>query len=135
MYYPSVDFWSSITQKQVRMPNFRWPLLFNDLSLVKEVLSLRPNKPADWESIATKLSTLFSTDNKPVFLKGRACKDRLELLLKKYKEEDEKALKRLVIENYLVVEHFIMSSTIHVDLAQRKNIVNCINIWRIFLRI
>ena len=67
------------------MPNFRWSLLFNDLSLAKEVFSLHPDKPADWENIATKLSTLFSTDDKPVFIKGQARKDRLELLLKKYR--------------------------------------------------
>ena len=27
-----------------------------------------------------------------------------------------------------------MSSTVHVDQAQKKNIVNCISIWRILLR-
>ena len=79
------------------MPNFRWLQLSNDLALAKEVFSVRPEKAADWEDIATKLSAVFSTDEKPVFIKGRACKDRLDLLLKKFRE-DAKALKWSVTE-------------------------------------
>ena len=65
------------------MPNFRWPLLYHDLSLAKDVISIRPEKTSDWDAIAAKLSTLFSTDAKPVSIKGRACHERLDLLLKK----------------------------------------------------
>ena len=78
------------------MPNFRWPLLYHDLCLAKDVISSRPEKACDWEAIATKLSTLFSTDDKPISIKGRACRERLDLLLKKFREEDCKALKRFV---------------------------------------
>ena len=78
------------------MPNFRWPSLYNDISLAKEVISLRPEKTSDWETIATKLSAIFSSEEMPILLKGRACRDRLDLLLKKYRDEDSKALKRYV---------------------------------------
>ena len=79
------------------MPNFRWPLLYHDISLAEEVYSTRPEKPSDWEVIAAKLSVLFSRkDDKSISLKGRGCRERLDLLIKKYKEEDKKALKRYV---------------------------------------
>lgn len=79
------------------MPNFRWPTVYHDISLAKEVYSTRPEKPSDWEVIAAKLSVLFSTkDDKSISLKGRGCRERLDLLIKKYKEEDRKALKRYV---------------------------------------
>ena len=78
------------------MPNFRWPSLFHDVFLASEIISLRPEKSIDWASIATKLSTLFSSDEKPIMITSRACRERLDLLLKKYREEDAKALKRYV---------------------------------------
>ena len=81
------------------MPNFRWPLLYHDIALAKEVTSLRPEKPSDWELIAADLSVLFTKqDGKVVSLKGRGCKDRLDLLVKKYREEDSKALRQYVID-------------------------------------
>ena len=64
---------------------------------MKEIYSTRPEKPSDWEVIAARLSALFSKkDDKSITLKGRGCRDRLDLLMKKYKEEDKKALKRYV---------------------------------------
>ena len=53
------------------MPQFRWPELKHNMVLAKEVLSKHPNKPACWESIAGALSAVFSTEDKPVDLKGR----------------------------------------------------------------
>ena len=75
------------------MPGFRYELK-RDLALATEVASTRPTKPAEWESVASMLSQQFSTDDKPVQLKGRGCKERLELLLKKYNDDDKKALKK-----------------------------------------
>ena len=75
------------------MPRFRWDLK-NDIALASEVATHRPLKPVGWDEIACTLNTSFSTDDKPVGLKGRGCKERLDLLLKKYKAEDTKALKR-----------------------------------------
>lgn len=75
------------------MPGFRWDCT-HDLALATEVVTRRPNKPADWADLAEALNSAFSTEEKPVQLKGRGCKDRLDLLLKKYKDEDKKALKR-----------------------------------------
>ena len=72
---------------------FRWPELLNDVSLVREVASTRPAKNADWE-IAGTLSAQFSTEEKPVDLKGRGCRERLKRLLDKFKSVDSKALKR-----------------------------------------
>ena len=81
------------------MPNFRWPSLFHDISLCKKVYSVRPEKPSDWESIAQKLSKVFTDhDDKgqSIAVKGRGCRERLELLVKKFRDEDRKALKRYV---------------------------------------
>ena len=83
------------------MPCFWWPETRHDLDLAKEVAACRPSKPLDWEGIAARLSKKFSTEHKPVELKGRECRVRLDRLLDKYKADDAKALKRLA-ENFLV---------------------------------
>ena len=64
--------------------------------LMKDLISVRPEKASDWDIIAAKFSELFSTDEKPISLEGRASCERLDLLLKKYREQDAKALKRFV---------------------------------------
>ena len=68
----------------------------HDVALAREVMSCRPNKPQEWEEIAEKLSTAFSTEGKTVELKGRGCRERMDRLLDKYKSDDSKSLKRLV---------------------------------------
>ena len=81
------------------MLNFRWPSFFHDISLAKEVVSARPDKMSEWDLIGADLSAKFTRqDGKPVSLKGRGCKDRLDLLIKKYNDEDHKALKQYVID-------------------------------------
>ena len=75
------------------MPGFRWDI-WHDIALCVEVGKTRPEKPLEWLEIADSLNTQFSADAKEVSLKGRGCKERLQLLLKKYKDEDKKALKR-----------------------------------------
>ena len=75
------------------MPGFRWEIK-HDLALATEVVSKRPDKPADWIALAEALCNAFSIDEKPFQVKGRGCRDRMDLLLKKYKDEDKKALKR-----------------------------------------
>ena len=75
------------------MPGFRWEVN-HDIALASEVVSKRPQKPADWIDLAEARSRSFSTEEKPVQLKGRGCKERMDLLLKKYKDDDKKALKR-----------------------------------------
>ena len=76
------------------MPQFRWPEMKHDVALAKEVASVRPSKPTDWEGIAGVLSVAFSTDDKPVALKGRGCRERLDRLIDKFKTEEAKSLKR-----------------------------------------
>ncbi|CAB4015161.1 Hypothetical predicted protein [Paramuricea clavata] len=66
----------------------------NDIALAREVAASRPEKPNDWDEIATRLSEHFSTDGKPVELKARGCRERMDRLLSKYKQEDAKSLKR-----------------------------------------
>ena len=86
----------SYTVLQIRisgMPGFRWEMV-HDLALAKEVAARRPEKPVGWIEIADILNFMFNTDEKPVLLKGRGCKDRMDLLLKKYKDEDSKSLKK-----------------------------------------
>lgn len=77
------------------MPGFRWEL-HQDIALCIETCKIRPRRPIEWLKIAEILNDLFSSDSKPVLLKGRGCKERIQLLLKKYDEEDKRALKRCV---------------------------------------
>ncbi|CAB4023790.1 Hypothetical predicted protein [Paramuricea clavata] len=76
------------------MGPFRWPSIENDIALAREVAASRPEKPNDWDKIGTRLSEHFSTDGKPVELKARGCRERMDRLLSKYKQEDAKSLKR-----------------------------------------
>ena len=55
----------------------------------------------DWEEIAVTLNAAFSSDDKPVQLKARGCRERMELLLKKYKDKDTKSLIRYINGNFL----------------------------------
>lgn len=88
------------------MPNFRWPLLQHDIFLAKEAISKRPEKALDWNSIATNLSKKFSTEEKPIVIKGRACRERLDLLVRKYRDEDTKALKRYATSKLAILLKF-----------------------------
>ena len=72
---------------------FRWDIR-QDLALCIEVSKVRPKKPLKWLEIADSLSALFSSDAKEVSFKGKGCKERLQLLLRKNRDEDKKALKR-----------------------------------------
>ena len=73
------------------MPAFRWPKVENDLALCMEVIQLRPGKAENWDAVAASLTSAFNLTEP---LKGRGCREHLELLVKKYKSEDNKALKR-----------------------------------------
>ena len=68
------------------MAPFRWSPS-NDVMLAKDVA-------ADWDNVASTLSTAFSTDEKKVEITGRACRERLKRLLIKYNEDDKKSLKK-----------------------------------------
>ena len=76
------------------MPQFRWPELVHDISLAREVAGRRPSNSADWEAIADLLSSMFTTPSRPVALKGRGCKDRMDRLIKKFRADDAQYLKR-----------------------------------------
>ena len=73
------------------MPGFRWDIS-HDIALCVEVVKSRPQKPAEWEQLASTLNTQFLAATKDV--KARGCKERLQLLLKKHKQNDARALKR-----------------------------------------
>ena len=64
------------------MPGFPWELQ-QDIALASEVATSRPQKLQDWDEIAVTLSAVFSSDEKPVQLKSRGCRERMDLLLKK----------------------------------------------------
>lgn len=74
------------------MPGFRWDLK-QDIALATVVVSKWPHKPIGWSDVAEDLNASFSTEDKPVQLKGRGCRERMDLL-KKDKDDDKKALKR-----------------------------------------
>ena len=76
------------------MPQFRWPEVQHDIILAREAAAKRPSKLPDWEPIAKTLSSAFSTSSRPVHLKGRGCKERMDRLLAKFNSEDKQSLKR-----------------------------------------
>ena len=76
------------------MAPFRWSLAQHNLQLATEVAATRPNAPAEWETVAQILSVQFSTDEKTVELSGRACREHMDRLLKKFEEEDMESLKK-----------------------------------------
>ena len=51
------------------MPGFRWDLK-QDIALATVVVSKRPHKPVGWSDVAEDLNASFSTEDKPVQLKG-----------------------------------------------------------------
>ena len=65
------------------MSQIRLPVVANDISLAREVVGQRPSTSKDWEAVAAMLSSTFSTPSKPVHLKGRGCRERMERLLEK----------------------------------------------------
>ena len=76
------------------MALFRWPTTSNDIMLATESAARKPKSPADWETIAGILSQAVGSDDKQVDLTARACRERLERLINKFKEADKKALKK-----------------------------------------
>lgn len=76
------------------MAPFRWLLVQNDIDLAIEVDAARPEKSSDWDLIAAKLNNHFSTKENPVELTGRSCRERMDRVLKNYKSEESRSLKR-----------------------------------------
>lgn len=106
------------------MAPFRWPKVENDIALLKEIVARRPSKADEWEDNAEFLSSLFSTDNNPVVLKGRGCRERSELLMKKFKSEERKALKRSgTEEEYDDLKSLLEDITTFVDDMPVVNVV------------
>ena len=85
--------WGRFGANVLVVAQFWWPELLNDVALAREFASTRPAKNGDWEKITGTLSAQFSTEEKPVDLNGRGCRERLERLLDELKSEDSKALK------------------------------------------
>lgn len=75
---------------------FRWPPVEQDLHLAREVSSYRPEKWAEQDKIAETLCEVFIDGENFVELQGRGCKEQMEHLLLKHRDEDPKSLKRLV---------------------------------------
>jgi predicted secreted protein len=79
------------------MPAFRWPELKHDVALANEVVQNAPEKPNEWEKIAETLSIIFTSWTKlgqSIEIKGRGCRERMDRLLEKHKQDEAKALKR-----------------------------------------
>ena len=66
--------------------------------LATEVAQRRPKCSADYEEIARALSPIFSEDQKPVVLSGRACTERMNGLISKYLEEHKRLSKGRLLE-------------------------------------
>ena len=76
------------------MASFCWPEAWHELALAKEVAQDSPKKPDEWEAVDKRLGKAFSTDSFTVELKGKSCREKIDRILTKYREEDVKALKR-----------------------------------------
>jgi len=94
------------------MAPFRWPKIEYDIALCKEAIDVRPSKHEDWEQLANKLTGLFGLEEP---LKGRGCREHLELLIKKFKAEERKALKRYVICMKRFLQLYIISIDLQID--------------------
>lgn len=73
------------------MPSVRWNLE-EDTALCVEVFKMRPESSAQWAEIADDLNRRFQF--RKISFTDRSCRDRMNLLKKKYKNEDRKSLKR-----------------------------------------
>ena len=113
------------------MPSFRWPEIQHDISLAKEYISKRPKRVADWDLIASTLNEVFSTDSRPVCLKGRGCRERINRLVEKYRSEEKRSLKRY---GCIVTKIAGMSTINNVDLEQKKSTLSCHNFSKMFQR-
>ena len=74
------------------MHGFHWKLN-RDIALTSEVISKCPQKPTDWVELAEVLSNSFSIEEKPMQLKARDYRERMDLLLNKYRDDDKEVLK------------------------------------------
>ena len=74
---------------------FRWSLP-QDIALCEEVRNTRPDRLEQWQTIADRLNKAFSTEEFEMDVRGRGCRERLNLLVRKYREEDRKSLRRSV---------------------------------------
>ena len=111
------------------MAPFRWPSIKHDLALATEVAARNPEVPDDWAHIAVELSEAFSIAGKEVKIKGRGCKERIQLLINKYEENDKRALKKYAKAK----QSFFCESTwskqsctipLFIDLELKKNILS-----------
>ena len=75
---------------------FRWGIA-EDTALCIEVTIIRPSKPLQWLEVAENLNRRFSTEAKECNLKGRGCRDRVKLLVRKYKQDDRRSLYNYVV--------------------------------------
>ena len=105
---------------QPAMPGFRWDIKL-DLALCLEVFSLRPQTTPDWEKVASTIKDVItstqgsgpvtdgaadsSAEGSPTvhIPKARGCKERMQLLIKKYKEDDKRALKRHASSSHVII--------------------------------
>ena len=58
VYHVRLLQWSDINPE---MPNFRVAFAVSYISLTKEVTNICLEKPSDWDTVATKLSDIFSS--------------------------------------------------------------------------
>jgi len=78
-----------------QMAPFRWKNVEHDIALCRQFTGDKPDKPSEWDELAKKLSCLFNKDGDvDVSLTGRGCREHLDLIVKKFKSEERKSLKR-----------------------------------------
>ena len=109
---------------------FRCSLVAHDIFLAKEVAQKKPQNRTDWDEIAKILLPILSSSKQDVKISGRACRERLTLLIEKYEDEDKKALKgeitfRDLNIDFLQVQRWIKKTCLKTGRAQRKTTQNC----------
>ena len=71
---------------------FRWHAR-HDIDLLREVVAVRPNSSNQWNTIAANLQGAWGDALKSP-LKGRSCKEHLDVLLAHHKAGNAAALKK-----------------------------------------
>lgn len=120
----------------ILMAPFRWLLVQNDIDLAIEVDAARPEKSSDWDLIAAKLINHFSFKEKPVELTGRSCRERMDRVLKNYKSEESRSLKRYlhILIIYREAFSFQLKKCFNIlgQFTELKQLCEDINVWSKF---
>ena len=92
------------------MPPFRWKELEYDTALCRQFVGNKPGKPSEWNDLSSTLSAFISKTKTEVNLTGRACREHMELLVKKFKNDEQKASRLLAYTRSLTENTTVLTA-------------------------